>query len=361
MKKGTLAAILFGGMILLFFKMPYIVSAWFHSRLDRFDGIFGLIFLAALILVWKEFSSRTSGFDSTGLFGMIPSLMLFAAAVFLDNNAAAIAASVAVAWSTVWLFTGWQSAIFIFPAYAVLMLICTSSRYWLSGFIGPVHFDGLVIKGILTAACLIWLAANTRRKLLMCRESFMFYGISIVVFLLIWHADSFQRKSLPYLPDFSNPSIGSWLGRPQELTDAEQRFFGSSRVSKYYFASDGPDSVSVLAVACSSNVHQIHPAAHCLRTAGWEIISDDLRQVSVGNLPLIVTEVEAERTNIRILVWVWYSNSELSTGSFAGFRRFWSKSEPWHTYQVSTQIRPGTTLDDARERISSFLASIRLE
>ena len=72
---------------------------------------------------------------------------------------------------------------------------------------------------------------------------------------------------------------------------------------------------------------------------------------------LDVDEAVCDSFDGRLLVWIWFSSDKLSTGGFLHFRRMYSRSENWHTYQVSTPVGSGDGgLAAARKRLQRFLA-----
>jgi len=128
--------------------------------------------------------------------------------------------------------------------------------------------------------------------------------------------------------------MGEFIGREPTHDDNFQRFFHTSDAHSYEYAS--PSHIyNLLAVTCGTNIHEIHPASHCLRSSGWHIDKEQLVEVTVKNHLFSVTEIEASRRGRSILVWVWYSSPKVSVGNFLAFRRLWEADTHWETYQLA--------------------------
>ena len=266
-----------------------------------------------------------------------------------------ILAAIGFSWSVVWLLWGWRCALTLLPAYGMLALSGTSTRYWLAYFAGPLHLDGLTVKLIAAAVLAGWWGFMLRREWRIAGNTLLFYAVSIGVLLMIWQAGLFQKTGAPFIPQFSVTANPDYLGRELVPTENDLRFFGDCEIRKYFFASD-TGSVNVLAITAGSNIHKIHPASHCLRSGGWTINREERREVTIGDRRFEVTEIEASMPEITMIVWVWYSNPGFSTGSFLGFRRNWSPRVPWYIYQISTPLH--LSLEEAQRQLTEFLHPI---
>ena len=95
-------------------------------------------------------------------------------------------------------------------------------------------------------------------------------------------------------------------------------------------------------VKCGSDIHKIHPASHCLRSGG-AVIRDEsivMRQLPDGR-SLPVTEIHSTVHGNPLLTFVWYTGPGETTGSFFAFRRKWSASEEWRSYQFVVPVQDG--------------------
>jgi hypothetical protein len=353
MKKPMLSQLVIAlGFVPLAIKLPYMLRAWRISPLDRFDWIFGVLFAAAVAVAARKVIERREKPDAAALAALLPFFGLFVLSFAVSTNALGIAAGIAFSGATVWLAWGWRSAYTILPAYGILMLMCTSSTYWLTYFF---KVDGLAAKAVLTILFGIWQAINIKWEHRVPREKFCFAAAATLAALMIWQTAASPAQTPAFLPGFAAGSFGNYLGREQEITDADRRFFGDSNIERYYFVSDS-GAVNVLALDCGQNINQVHPASHCLRSSGWSILSEQLKEVSLHDHHLMLSEIVAVNEHSTLLVWVWYSNRRFSTGSFIDFRRSWRQQPDWYTYQISTPL--DRNIEVSRRRLSDFLQSI---
>ena len=147
------------------------------------------------------------------------------------------------------------------------------------------------------------------------------------------------------------------LGRELIPSKGVSRFFRTSDVRQIVYA-DVSNTVSVLAVRVGGDIHEVHPATHCLRSGGWRIVSEKIVQIEhpAGGV-LEADEAVVDSSKGRLLVWIWYSSDDVSTGSFLHFRRMFSASACWRTYQVATPVGDGEEgLAAARMLMQRFLA-----
>ena len=160
-----------------------------------------------------------------------------------------------------------------------------------------------------------------------------------------------------FVPDFTPRSQPGMMGREMQPSPAFTRFFRTSEARQFGYA-DVSNNVSVLSVKIGGDIHEIHPATHCLRTGGWRIVSEKVVPVKhpAGGV-LDVDEALVDSINGRMLVWIWYSSDKVSTGSFLHFRSMYSPEGHWRTYQVVTSAAGGDEgIADARRRLQRFIA-----
>ena len=135
------------------------------------------------------------------------------------------------------------------------------------------------------------------------------------------------------------------------------RFFRTGEASQFAYA-NASNAVSVLSVKVGKDVHEIHPATHCLRSGGWFVESDGLRRVALPGrtAPLQVTEAIVQKGGARALVWIWYSTDKQSVGSFLRFRQLYSRADAWHAFQVMTSLDfEERSLGLKRQELAAFL------
>ena len=160
-----------------------------------------------------------------------------------------------------------------------------------------------------------------------------------------------------FTPEFSPHSQLGMVGREVPPSASAKRFFRTSEAHQFAYANIS-NCVSVLSVLIGGDIHEIHPATHCLRTSGWRILSEKIVPVAHPNGGVLeVDEAVADSLSGRMLVWIWYSSGEVSTGSFLHFRRMYSESAGWRTYQVATSAGTGEEgLAAARKLLQRFLS-----
>ena len=294
-------------------KVAYLNRAWVSSPVDRARlGLWGTaalltVFVALCLKLVKRFPAERPLRDSRSLRVLPLPLIMYVVGLMLDLNAVQLVASVGILWATAWMLYGRTSGLMLAPAAVFAVLAVPGSSYWLgkaaSAFTAPV-----------TAA---------------------------------------------YVPVFDAYSQKGYLGREVPPTEGFRRFFRTSDAHQFRYASSS-NEVAVLAVGIGKDIHEIHPATHCLRSSGWRICSEELRYVALPgrNEPLSVTEaITVGEMGTQQLVWVWYSSDAASTGSFIRFRRLYSKNVPWRTYQLTTFVGKDGDVGRARQRLLGFLGS----
>ena len=146
-----------------------------------------------------------------------------------------------------------------------------------------------------------------------------------------------------------SPVVGDFYGRAIEPDISTRRFFATSQIAQYRYIT-GNQEISVLAVKCGKDVHEIHPASHCLRTSRWVVTDEKIFAVRPD---FSVTEIQAHKGGDRALIWVWYSNDEFSTPGFLGFRRRFRPDGNYHTFQISVPVT--VDIGTARKSLKEFL------
>ena len=296
-------------------KVAYLMKAWVTSPVDRLNiGLYGsLSLLFVLIAVaakwhWRFLtgnSSTTIKYSRSLRIAVIP-LILYVIGLIWSINALQLIASVGFLWAIAWALYGRESGFMLAPAAICAVLAVPGSIYWIS------------------------------------RASQAFTG----------------ETSAAFAPVFAADSQKGYLGREIEPDDAFLRFFRTGEAHQFAYA-NASNSVSVLSVKVGKDIHEIHPATHCLRSGGWFVESDGPRRVELPGrtTPLQVTEAIVQKGGARALVWIWYSTDKQSVGSFLRFRQLYSRKEAWHGYQVMTSLDlQDRSIDRKREQLAAFLA-----
>ena len=334
-------------------KLPYVLRAWQISRLDAFDCVF--LPLALLVIGWTVWRNRADVSSSCrgrlgALIVLVPTLAGFALGLQMRVNALQIAAAVGIGWSCWWLAYGGRSARAVLPGFAILALTTTSVTYWACNLTGLDEDMVRVAKGALAVLLALTTFPQLRRILL----APALVGVVALGFY-IFRSGDLLREGEPFTPAFPAISNERWIVHEEETDAGFRRFFGTSDARQLAYATPS-NVVTVLAVKIGANVHEIHPATHCLRTSGWTVHSESVREVEVAGRKLSLAEALVSYDGAMTLSWTWYSDARRSTGSFFCFRRH--AGEPgWQTYQLRTSAAGGT--EQARAVLVDFLESVR--
>ena len=290
-------------------KAPYLWRAWTSSPIDH-DHLkfYGTLSLAAVIVAVALLRRlRVPAKPHSPILpamALVVALGLFAFGVVREVNAIQLISGVGILWATGWLLFGHFAAGVFAPAAVFAILAVPGTLYWMRN----------ATTTIASAPC------------------------------------------EPFAPTFSPDSQAGMLGREMPPSPDVLRLFRTGTARQFIYASPS-NCVTVLAVAVGDDIHEIHPATHCMRSGGWKVLSERLlrtRHPMGGELE--VDEAVAESFDGRMLVWIWYSSDEASTGSFLQFRRLYSAKSRWHTYQMATALGDAPdAVQSARERLRQFL------
>lgn len=296
-------------------KVAYLLKAWVTSPVDRIHiGLYGslsLLFVVIAVaakLYWRFLTVKPMKRSRSLRLALVP-LVLYVIGLIWSVNALQLIASVGFLWAVAWGLYGRVSGLMLAPAAVCAVLAVPGSIYWIS------------------------------------RASQAFTGET--------HA--------AYAPAFSPDSQKGYLGREIKPDAGFTRFFRTSDAHQFAYA-NASNAVSVLSVRIGSDVHEIHPATHCLRSGGWFVESDDLRKVELPGRdePLQVTEAVVQKDGTRALVWIWYSTDRQSVGSFLRFRQLYSREGAWNSFQAMTSVgSDGQSLNRARGVLADFLSGGR--
>lgn len=337
--KRIAGAILAG--IPFFCTLPYMVNSW-RSPMDRRNWIFFLAFLLVAVCsapAVKD-SAKQKGFDWFALLASAAAAALYAAGIMKQIYMIRILAGTWFWWTGVWFFCGWKAAWAMIPAFGVLSLGCTSTTFLMCRHLMIQPQTALFLKLGAAALCALACAVITLTDYVMKREVFWFLLAAGAILTGTLTSRGTNKTAATFRPDFSSPVEG-FTSEETSLSEDTVRFFEGATVHQYD-VSDGIFRAGVLAVKCGDDIHKIHPASHCLRSGGAEILSES---VVMHTLPdgrsLPVTEIHSKIRGTPILTFVWYTGPKETTGSFYTFRRKWSPSEPWYSYQIVTGIYEG--------------------
>ena len=329
---------------------PYLMQAWTGSRLDRWDWLFYLLFVPAV--VWALRKEKWGKCDFYALLALVPMLLLTAGKSFHHINALAVAAAVGASFSAVWLLGAWQLAYRVLPAAVILLLGTPSSSYQLSLLMMCPVYVAWTTKFMLAIACGFWIWYNKRSGVVLKRGTLCFSAAILASGFLLLHTRELYFKGVSFIPEFTT-RCGEFWGRSIQPNDNTKRFFATSTVRQYRYTRNNAD-ISVLAVQCGRDIHEIHPASHCLRTSRWTVDSEKILYLQND---LAVTEIDARKGADHILVWVWYSSENFSTPGFLGFRRHFKPAGIHYTYQISVPMY--STVEASRSELKKFVQALR--
>ena len=339
-----------------FCTLPYVVNSWHASPMDRMNWIFHLAFLlvAACSAPAVLDSAKQNRFDWFALLAAAAAAILYAAGIVKQIHMVRILAGTWFWWTGVWFFCGWKAAWAAIPAFGVLSLGCTSTTFLICRHLLIQPQTALFLKlgaAVLGAAvCAVLLLTDYVMK----REVFWFLLAAGAILTGTLTSRGAGKTAPAFRPDLGTPVEG-FTTAETPLSEDAVRFFEGATVHQYAIT-DGIFRVSTLEVKCGDDIHKIHPASHCLRSGGAEILSES---VVMHTMPdgrsLPVTEIRSRIRGTPVLTFVWYTGPKETIGSFYTFRRKWSPSEPWYSYQIVTEIYDGNE-DAARKFLLDLLS-----
>ena len=334
------------------YNVSYLLQAWRSSRLDRFDWLFYLLAVPALLWVIRQ--TKFEKTDWGALCFLLPALLLAFGKPFHHVHALSVIGCAGAVWCMGHLLGSWRFAWRTLPVLLIVLLGTPSSTYQLSLALKCPVWGAMAAKVCFAIGALgaIWLCG--KKEFLPQKGSVFFCGAIFLSFLFLTHTEELYFTGRGFIPDF--PLLqGDFTGRTLEADAGTKRFFATSDVRLYrYLNTKVTREISVLAVQCGKNIHEIHPASHCLRTSLWRVTSESIFYLAPD---FAVTEIEAERGSTRMLVWVWYSSGSFSTPSFLGFRRRFTPKKSFHTYQISTPLSGDGSAE--RKLLKEFITSLQ--
>ncbi|MBQ9087808.1 MAG: hypothetical protein IJY46_03415 [Lentisphaeria bacterium] len=334
----------------LLLHFPYLLQAWQNSRLDHWDWIFYLAAVPAAF--WAMYKEKLGKYDFYALFLLIPALALTVFPALHHINALLTASAVGVIFATVWLAGAWSSAYKVLPAAVILLLGTPSSSYQLSLLLMCPVYLAWAVKFLLAAASFVWIWYNRRSRTLIKRGTLLFTAAVLASSFILLHSKELYFEGSSFIPEFTG-HCGDFWGRSIQPDENTRRFFATSTVKQYRYTKNNID-ISVLAVQCGKDIHEIHPASHCLRTGMWTIYSENVLYLQDN---FAVTEIEAGKGENHILVWVWYSSEKFSTPGFLGFRRHFKPGGKYYTCQVSAPL--SGSIENTRDELKKFMQALR--
>ena len=342
--------LLFPAFLVMGLQTPYLLQAWNSSRLDHWDWLFYLCTVPAVL--WAIRSEKKGRYDWYALFLLVPSLLLALMTSFHHINALSVIGAAGVLFAAVWGLYSWPFAYRLLPAAIILLQGTPSSSYQLSLLLMCPVWAAWSVKIAVTVLCLVWIWCNRSFDLQIKKGTVFFSAALLGSCLLLLHTRELYFKGRSFIPEFSG-HVGDFWGRKIQPDENTRRFFATSIVRQYRYTRNDTD-LSVLAVRCGKDIHEIHPASHCLRTSQWTVNSEKIFHLRDN---FAVTEIDARKGNTRILVWVWYSSTKFSTPGFLGFRRQFRPGGIYYTYQISVPV--WGNIDESRAELKNFIQRLK--
>ena len=80
------------------------------------------------------------------------------------------------------------------------------------------------------------------------------------------------------------------------------------------------------------------------------------RRLLINGRNFAFEEILAVSGGNRFLFYAWYSNNEISTGSYLRFRSLWQPNDGWLIYQLMTPIL--STQEAAEKSLNNFISAM---
>ncbi len=340
----------------LLLKSGYLLEAWRHSPLDRWDWCF---FLLAGILTaagWKRIRNWAGRPDWRGLWFLLPAVAVWGAGIVKQVNAVQTGGALLILFSSLFVLGGVRLFSGMLPILLIALAGCPSTTYWSEYYIrisaGTAPVGGLAFKCCAAAALSVYFLLV--RRVYRLQTLLFVLGVLLLIGVL-YSRESRAGYGQPLLIDPERTEVGGYLGFPSALSEQEQRFFEGHAVRRaVYYGS--VENIRLLAVGITGDIHRIHPAELCLKSMDCDVLSSREKILNPGGRPLAVQEIVALFPNrAKALIYVWYSGPEWSSGNFPAFRRSWKRSERWFAYQLSTPMPDSR--EAAEERLRDFLVN----
>ncbi len=336
--------------------LPYTVHSWKTSPMDRLNWIFLLAFLlvAACGIPAVADSAKQRKYDWYALLAAGAAAVLYAAGIMKQIYMVRIIAGTWFWWTGIWFFCGWKAAWATIPAFGALSLGCTSTTFLMCNRLLIQPQTALFLKLGAAVACAAVCAVLMLTDYVMKREVFWFLLAAGAILTGTLTSRGTGKTAAAFKPDLTK-TVEGFTTTETPLSEDSIRFFEGATVHQYAI-SDGVFHASILEVKCGDDIHKIHPASHCLRSSGAEILSETVVMHAMPDgRDLPVTEIRSRIHGMPVLTFVWYTGPKETIGSFYTFRRKWSPSKQWYSYQIVTQVYDGNE-DAARKFLLNLLS-----
>ena len=338
-------------------KLPYIISAWKSSPLDSHDWLFLLFGFVTLGICMLGIHGNETHRDWAGVPLLCACIIMYLIGFKKDIHAISIMSAVLFAASATCLLWGWECFFILLPAFLVFCLSVTSTSYWITVLLSPLGLKSMPVKILLTAMAIAIAIIQLHVHFIPKKQSTFFLCALCFAFLVVIFQKEAHIKSASFIPDFTAGMFKDAKGYAQTPSAGDLQFFaGAKKLERYVFGTSDA-SIGVLAIDLGTNVHQIHPPTHCLRSQGSTIQSEKLSIEDLRFAQITITEIQYLQGNHSMLCWYWYASPKFTTPSFLSFRRYWSPNQEWHSYQITTPIF-NNEIGKSNERLRKFLSDV---
>jgi hypothetical protein len=341
-------------------ELPYAWRAMLVSPAERWNWCFALwsivLFLAgAAWNRWKEAPSDQKSTTSTPLrFALLaPAVLLLSLGYFRHIHMAILLGGIMLPMSLANVFYGWRVLRVLLPACGVLVLFCPSVGIWLSTLL---PLNGILLKLLLAGGFTLLfplLVSNLLTHFPV--EKTLFCAIALLLAAGYWLNGQLLTRQPPLRPQFDSLLSSQFRGIQEPEDERDRQFFGNSNIQRYFFQDEKKQPFQVLAISDIDNIHNVHPTTYCLRSSGYQILSETSRFFPPDDhLPQIeVLEILADFHGEKNLFWQWYSTPSFSTCNFLLFRMLYSKKDNWSVFILNTPVR--YSLETTRFQLRTFL------
>lgn len=343
--------LLIPALLPLMLKSEYLLNAWRYSPLDRWDWCF--FFLAGILTILgrKKIREWADCADWRGLWFALPAVAIWSAGIIKHVHAVQTAGALLIFFSFLFVLGGVRLFSGMLPILLIALLGCPSSTFWSEYYIrasvGTTVIGGLTFKccaaGVL-AVCFLLIRRVCRLKPLLFMS-----GVLLLIGVLC-SRESRAKYGQPLLVDPERTQVGEYLGFPLTLSPQEQRFFGGNSANRIVFYGN-TQSIQMLTVEMTGDIHRIHPAELCLKSMRFDVLSSREMLLELDGKKLAVQQIVAVFPNReKVLIYAWYTGPEWSSGNFLAFRRSWSGGARWFSCQLSTSAADSSEAADKRLR-----------
>lgn len=354
-KPILLNVLAFLGCLPLLINTRYVINAWAYSPMDQRDYVFLAAFLISSTAVLLFARQSKPSFQLRIALATLVFFLGFVLCKVISLNSGAIITGIMFWWTLIWYLKGWSLAYLLLPSFCTLLLASVSSTYWICVFFGISPEIVFALKVAVTIILAIITVLNIRLNW-EPRQGIVIFAIAMTAAVVLLLQLGNVTDTYPALRLNFAPKVDQFIGREIDETEAFNRFFKYSDAHNYKYADD-MDVFTLLMVNCGNNIHEIHPASHCLRSGGWEIESEQMIEYQIDGKPLCVTEVKGHFDYRTIILWVWYTNDKISTGNFICFRRLWRPNSNWATYQIG--VDNNGDLEESRQALEKLVTALK--